>query len=105
MKGVDAMGYQISYGQAGVKKRKKWNIPKPRIEKQKMMAALCVILSMLLVAVCVIPQFRTYLRDLILPGDPSVTAAALEEMVDAIGEGQSVQAALTEFCRDILRGA
>ena len=99
------MGYQISYGQAGMKKRRKWNIPKLKIEKSKIMTVFCVILSALLIAVCIVPQFRVYLRDLILPGDPAVTADALEEMVDAIGRGESVQAALTEFCRDILRGA
>ncbi len=98
------MGYQISYCQTGMKKRKKWRIPEFKINKTHLLGGCCVLLCILLLTVSVIPQFRLFLRNLILPGDPDVTANALEQMVDAIGAGESVQTALTEFCRNILKG-
>lgn len=53
-------------------------------------------------AVCMIPQVRAALRDLLLPGDPEVTATALERLVEAVSEGEAIQTALTEFCREII---
>lgn len=99
------MGYQISYGQSGARKTRKSKLPTIMFDKTHLLASCCVLLCILLLAVCVIPQFRLFLRNMILPGDPDVTANALEQMVDAIGAGESVQTALTEFCRNILKGA
>ena len=99
------MGYQISYGQSGARKTKKWKMSAIKLEKTHLLAFCCVLLCLLLLAVCVIPQFRLFLRNLVLPGNPDVTANALEQVVDAIGSGVSIQTALTEFCRSVLKGA
>lgn len=96
------MAYQITYGQTVVKKR---NIFRIRVGKQHLLTSCCIMLGILLLAVCILPQLRIGLRNLILPGDPDVTASALENMVDAIGAGESIQSALTDFCREILSAA
>ena len=53
-------------------------------------------------AACMIPQVRAALLELLLPGDPEVTATALERLVETVSEGESIQTALTEFCREII---
>lgn len=53
-------------------------------------------------AACMIPQVRAALLDLLLPGDPEVTATALERLVEAVSEGEAIQTALTDFCREII---
>lgn len=41
------------------------------------------------------------LRGLLIPGDPAVTVAALEELASELREGESVEAALEDFCRQV----
>ena len=101
-KSGENMAYQITYGQTVVKKM---NILRIRFSKQNLLTACCVMLGIVLLAVCVFPQFRIGLRNMILPGDPEITASALENMVDAIGAGESIQTAITDFCRQILSAA
>ena len=47
----------------------------------------------------------TFLKHLLLPGDPGVTEAALSAMVEDIRAGESVGDALTTFCLEILANA
>ena len=47
----------------------------------------------------------TWVRDVLLPGDPAVTAAALENMTDNLRSGDSLLDAVTTFCREILANA
>lgn len=46
-----------------------------------------------------------WVQDVLLPGDPAVTAAALDEMVEGLKRGQGVMDAVTAFCREILAHA
>lgn len=39
---------------------------------------------------------------LLLPGDPDVTAQALENMTDALSSGDSLKDAVVTFCQEIL---
>jgi hypothetical protein len=48
-----------------------------------------------------LPWVQKYL----LPGDPEVTAAALEQMVDDLRAGHGLGAAVTAFCREIVENA
>ena len=41
----------------------------------------------------------------ILPGDPEVTAAALEHMVASVSQGEPVGEVFFAFCREIIDGA
>lgn len=41
----------------------------------------------------------------LLPGDPEITAAALDELRQDLYDGQPIQEALTAFCREIIDGA
>ena len=51
-----------------------------------------------------VPQGRLWLRDLILPGDEDVTAAALEGIVSDLRSGEPLGEAVDTFCKEILAG-
>lgn len=96
------MAYQIQYGQDGVQKTTKRDYRIPKIGR-KGAVQLCVLIGVIvLVSACLLPQFRLWIRNAFIPGDPDVTAAAATRLIESISEGESVQAALTEFCREIL---
>lgn len=90
------MAYQITYGPVKRKKEKQsiknWKIP------------LIVFLAVLLVS-SLGALFREELLSFLLPGDPEVTAAALQTMAQQIGEGQRITDALTCFCQEIVENA
>lgn len=59
-----------------------------------------------IVCFCVILLLTGYfgigkMQDL-LPGDPGVTAQALEHMTESISSGDSLQEAIVAFCQEIL---
>lgn len=41
----------------------------------------------------------------ILPGDPQVTASALEKLIEQLSEGAAFSEAVTVFCREVVAGA
>lgn len=41
-------------------------------------------------------------RHLLFPGDPQVTAGALEGMAEKLKKGSSVMDAITAFCREVI---
>lgn len=85
------MGYRIVYG----KQEKKIISPKK----------IGLIISAILVfAMLLWPSGRNAVRNLILPGDADVTAAALQKLVSELGEGQSIGEAVTVFCQQIIAG-
>ena len=51
-----------------------------------------------------VPQGRLWLRDLLLPGNEDVTAAALESMVTDLRDGEAIGQAVESFCKEILAG-
>lgn len=48
------------------------------------------------------PQGRQVLGDILLPGNRTVTVSALEELVQGIRAGESLEQAVEGFCRLVL---
>lgn len=48
---------------------------------------------------------RNPLRNVLFPGDPEVTDAALEKMVSAIQEGEDLYSAAQVFCGEVVNSA
>lgn len=98
------MAYQISYGQDCVKKKNKreFRIPKP--SRGNLIRIGMAVFILLLAFACMIPQVRLAVRDMLLPGEPAITEAALERLVEAISDGEAIQTALTDFCREVING-
>ena len=92
------MGYRIDYGPMkkvrGVEKR-----------TSRLAALTGVFLLLFVITVCCAwPEGTAVLRDWLLPGDPVVTAAAMEELSDSLRTGESVFHALSDFCNRVLEG-
>lgn len=51
-----------------------------------------------------VPRGRLWVRDLLLPGDEDITAAALEGMVSDLRSGEPLGDAVETFCKEILSG-
>lgn len=96
------MAYQISYGQDAVERKKKREFRMPRSSRGGLMRLCAAAVILLIAVVCMIPQVRMALWELLLPGDPEVTTTALERLVQAVSEGEAIQTALTDFCREII---
>ena len=94
------MGYRVEYKSFGEEKK----LPKVRKYKSAVLAA-ALVLSLtggaLTVKLTGLPWVQKYL----LPGDPEVTAAALEQMVEDLRSGHSLGDAVTAFCREIMENA
>ena len=72
--------------------------------KRKQMAKRYLLLAMmvgLLAAVWLVKEAGIS----ILPGDPAVTASALEQMVSSVSSGEPVGEAFFAFCTEIIDGA
>ena len=94
------MGYRIEYGSQG-------ELRKPLDHKRSysaIAAAVCV-LALVAGAIAIKHAGLSWVQEVLLPGDPAVTAAALENMVENIKEGNSIAEAVTAFCREIVENA
>ena len=85
------MGYRIVYG----KQEKKIISPKKTG---------LIVTGIAVTALLLWPTGRSAVRELILPGDADVTAAALQNLVSELGEGQEFGEAVTAFCQEIIAG-
>jgi hypothetical protein len=85
------MGYRIVYG----KQEKKIVSPKK---------IWLIVPAVILFALLLWPAGRNTVRDIILPGDPDVTTAALQTLVSELGDGQGFGEAMTAFCKEIITG-
>lgn len=92
------MGYRITYENGSIRKET------VKINKLKWKQCLIGMIAAVLAFALMIPGGRLWLRDLILPGDEEITAAALENMVGELRSGEPVGEALEAFCREILAG-
>lgn len=91
------MSYRIEYGNGGevrrsCKKKSPWGH----------IAVVVCVLSLVVGAMVIKNTGLSWVKDVLLPGDPSVTAVALENMVENIREGESLVDAVTAFCREII---
>ena len=92
------MAYQISYGPVKTKH------PVARRAKTGRWLLLTLCAAALVVGLQVSEVGKT-VWNWILPGDPQVTGAALDTMVEELKEGNSVGEAVTAFCREIIENA
>ena len=89
------MGYRIEYGDMKVHKyrrRAKWG---------SWIAFACVIL-LVAGAITVKTVGLTWVQEVLLPGDPVVTAAALDGLVEDLRQGDTLGQAIKAFCQEIM---
>lgn len=87
------MGYQITYGPT-----KKRGSKRPT----KRLLGLVIVTLIIAGSLIRISGYDEILLQFLLPGDPAVTAAALENMVQNLHDGENVQEAFAGFCREII---
>lgn len=90
------VGYRITYGQPF--EGKQYSQPKGR---RRAMTALALAVFLLLTHFFW-PEGRAMLRQLLIPGDPDVTAGAFDTLVRQVRAGEAVSDALRAFCQEIL---
>ena len=88
------MSYRIQYDT----KKHPWQ---KRLKRQKYVLPVGIICLSLLT----LGYFGMDKLQFLLPGEPSVTAAALDNMANSLQEGETLQEAITAFCREILDNA
>ena len=93
------MGYRILYG--SVKKAR--DLEKRVCRSAAMMG--CLLVLFLLVISILWPEGSTMLRNLLYPGDPAVTASAIQVLMDDLSAGFGIYDAVSHFCIQILEGA
>ena len=91
------MAYSIRYVSFGEEKKQ----PKNQKWHKKWIAA-SLILLLVVGAMAVKLGGLPWITDYLLPGDPAVTAAALEDMVTDLKEGDNLYDAVRSFCREIM---
>lgn len=94
------MGYTVRYspqndGKFPVKKKK----------TRKARRIFLFLLIALLIAGMIPLQRSGLLRELLIPGDPDVTVAAMETFADNLKDGMSLQTAAEAFCVEIFQNA
>jgi hypothetical protein len=94
------MAYRIKYASFGEEKKQ----PKDTQLRNKITAGLLV-LVLLIGAMTIKLGGLRWVTEYLLPGDPAVTAAALEGMVIDLREGENLYDAVTAFCREIMEHA
>ena len=94
------MPYRIDYT-AGNSRRKplRTKLPPAAIK------AAIVVVALILCAITIKIVGLNWVQDVLLPGDPAVTAAALENMTDGLRSGDSLLGAVTTFCKEIIANA
>ena len=95
------MGYRIEYGSDGAKTSTTSQV-KPKISRKRVLIS---ITAAAVTALLLWPAGRIWVRDLLLPGDEEVTAAALGSLIEDLSDGEPVGEAVESFCREILAGA
>lgn len=89
------MGYRIAYENIGKRR------DKPKRSWRSVMAVSCVA-ALLTGAITIKSVGLKWVQEILIPGDPAVTAAALEEMVSDLRQGTSFVDAVTAFCQEII---
>lgn len=89
------MGYQVSYDMISAPSER-------RSKRWTGIAALVVICVLLISAVSFKTAALPWIKNFLIPGDPEVTAAALDAFVDDLQDGMSFADAVTAFCQTII---
>lgn len=93
------MSYRIDYPQSG-----KTPFHKKRSSAVPLFTAFFFLLFLLLTSLFWQQGAQT-LREILLPGDAAVTAAALQELTFALKTGESFSGAFSDFCLQVMQGA
>ena len=89
------MGYRIEYNNIGRHGTKKTN-------KRAACIAAVLVLSLVFGAIAIKSIGLTWVKEVLLPGDPDVTAAALEALAEDLRNGESIADAVKAFCQEIV---
>ena len=92
------MAYRIDYniiGKFPMNKKKNWT---------GVIAGILVV-ALIIGAITVKMAGLPWVREVLIPGDPVITAAALDGMVEDLRNGDSIIEAITAFCREIMKHA
>lgn len=90
------MGYRIAYENIG-------KFPQPQRKKRTGIFTAVVVILFVLCAITIKTVGLQWVQEVLLPGDPDVTAAALENMVADLRSGEGIVEAVKTFCEDIMR--
>ena len=90
------MGYRIEYESIG-------KLPRQQRKNRTGLFAAIVVILLVLCAITVKTVGLEWVQEVLLPGDPDVTAAALENMVADLRGGEGVVEAFKTFCEEIMR--
>lgn len=91
------MGYRITYASFGEENKMPANK-----RRNSVIAAGILVAALILGAFAVKHTGLRWVQEYLLPGDPAVTAAALEGFAQDLKEGESIKDAITTFCREIM---
>lgn len=89
------MGYRIEYDGIGAEKYR------GHVKWARWIAFVCVIL-LITCAITVKTVGLTWVQEVLLPGDPEVTSAALDGLVENLRQGDSLGQAIKAFCEEII---
>lgn len=90
------MGYRIEYDSGTAVKGA---VHRSMLKTRRI---LILLTAVVVTAFLVLPTVRRSLRDLLLPGDDTVTAQALQGLVEDLRAGEPVSEAMEVFCREII---
>ena len=91
------MGYKLYYPQVG---KRKYPMH-PKAAKRIWFAAAAIGCAVLLLGISLWYGGPFWL----LPGDPEITGAALQTLIDKLRDGEALGEAVTAFCREVIAGA
>ena len=94
------MAYRIDYGTPIRNTR-------AELRKNRIFSWITIICVLILVisAIAVKQQGLPWVETYLLPGDPAVTAAALDALAEDLRTGESLTQAISTFCREIMENA
>lgn len=94
--GGAGMSYSVHYGPEDRDKYPQ-TIRMKSSQRMKIVVAVAVTGALLWVKFLGVP-------DVLIPGEPEVTKAAVVEMIQTLREGEALKSAVTAFCKNILNG-
>lgn len=90
------MSYRIDYSADTLSKSTR----QPSARLRLLIVAFLLAFFLLFPALC--PEGAAWLRETLLPWDPTVTEQAFQEMISTLKQGEPAGNALSAFCREIL---
>lgn len=94
------MSYRVEYASSGIKRKQ----IRQRRDRTLLLTGVCFLIF-LLIAGGFWPRGAQVLRNMLLPGDSAVTAAAWAELTRELHAGAPLGSAVENFCREIFANA